>query len=211
MVSTRVYVEGGGESKASKAECRKGFSKFLERAGLEGRMPRISACGSRQQAFKDFRSAVGKVGGNDFMMLLVDSEEPVAADSDAWSHLNQRDQWRRPKGAEHNCVHLMVQCMEAWFLADRDALAEYFGSGFNPNALPGNAAVEEVSKADLESGLKGATRNCQPKGEYHKGRHSFDILGRIDANKVTQSSPYAHRFVEALHARASSQSRSAID
>ena len=104
----------------------------------------------------------------------------------------------------------MVQIMEAWFLADRQALAKYFGAGFNPSALPGNEAVEEVSKADLERGLKDATRNCQTKGEYHKGRHSFDILGRIDPSKVTRASPYANRFVEALHAKASGQSPSSV-
>ena len=27
----------------------------------------------------------------------------------------------------------MVQCMEAWFLADKDCLAAFFGLGFNRN------------------------------------------------------------------------------
>ena len=211
VVSTVLYVEGGGESKALRTECRKGFRKFLERAGLGGRMPRISACGSRQQAYKDYRGAVGHAKSDEFMVLLVDSEGPVAVDSDAWSHLNQRDNWERPPKAQDDCAHLMVQCMEAWFLADRDALAEYFGSGFKLNALPRRAEVEQVPKADLERGLRRATRDCRPKGAYDKGSHSFDILGRIDPNKVTQSSPYANQFVEALHTRASSQSPSAID
>lgn len=205
VVSTVLYVEGGGESKALRMECRKGFRKFLERAGLEGRMPRISACGSRQQAFKDFRNAVSKAGGNDLKLLLVDSEGPVATDSDAWSHLNQRDDWSRPDGANHDSAHLMVQCMEAWFLADRIALAHYFGSGFNQIALPQQAELENVPKADLERGLKSATRDCRPKGEYHKGRHSFAILGRIDPNRVTESSPYANQLVETLRRGTGSQ------
>ena len=161
-------------------------------------MPRISACGSRQQAYKDYRGAVGHAKSDEFMVLLVDSEGPVAADSDAWSHLSQRDNWDRPPKAQDESAHLMVQCMEAWFLADRDALAEYFGSGFNTNVLPQHAKVEDVPKADLERGLKSATRNCRPKGEYHKGRDSFAILGRIDPNKVIESSPYANQLVETL-------------
>ena len=202
-MSTVVYVEGGGESKTLRTECRKGFRQFFERAGLEGRMPKISACGSRQQAFKDFCSAFDRVGDHDFVMLLVDSEGPVAVDADSWSHLRQRDGWHRPDGASRDNAHLMVQCMEAWFLADRGALAEYFGSGFNSNALAQRAETESVPKADLERGMKSATRNCRPKGEYHKGRHSFAILGRIDPSKVTESSPHAHRLVEVLRRAAS--------
>jgi len=93
--------------------------------------------------------------------------------------------------------------MEAWFLADKDALAEYFKSGFNPNALPGQTNVEEISKTDLESGLRNATRRCSSKGQYHKGHHSFALLGQIDPTKVMDASPYAKRLVEVLHDRAS--------
>ena len=125
------------------------------------------------------------------------------ADSDAWSHLHERDGWQRPDGADEESAHLMVQCMEAWFLADKDALATFFGPGFSPTALPGQMNVEETSKTDLGRGLKNATRRCRPKGEYHKGRHSFALLGQIDPKKVMDSSPYAKRLVEVLHDRAS--------
>ena len=88
-------------------------------------------------------------------------------------------------------------------MADKDALDEFFGSGFNFKALPGQTNVEEIAKSDLERGLRNATRSCEPKGEYHKGRHSFVLLGQIDPNKVMDSSPYAKRFVEVLRDRAS--------
>ena len=32
-------------------------------------------------------------------------------------------------GATDEQAHLMVQCMEAWFLADRETLAAVFGRG----------------------------------------------------------------------------------
>jgi hypothetical protein len=41
----------------------------------------------------------------------------------------------------------MVQCMEAWFLADEGALAGFFGDGFNRGALPRRPDVENVSSA----------------------------------------------------------------
>ena len=136
-------------------------------------------------------------------MLLVDSEAPVAAGTEPWRHLKDRDGWDRPAGADDGHVHLMVQCMEAWFLADRATLAAYFGDGFSENSLPRRTDVEEISKQDLESGLNAATRNSRPKGAYRKGRDSFSILADLDPDKVANASPHAKRFLETLRACAS--------
>ena len=87
--------------------------------------------------------------------------------------------------------------MEAWFLADKDCLAAYFGQGFNRNALPDRPEIEDVAKGDVLEGLKRATRHCK-KGGYSKGRHSFDILERIDPAQVVTTSPHASRLVETL-------------
>ena len=88
--------------------------------------------------------------------------------------------------------------MEAWFLADKEALVEFFGKGFNRNALPGNQHVEDIPKKDVVEGLKNATRQCDKKGEYSKGAHSFQILERIDPNKVFQASPYAQLLIQSM-------------
>ncbi len=202
-MSSIVYVEGGGDTKALRTECRKGFGEFFDKAGLKGRMPRISACGSRQQAYDDFRHALDKPGNDRFAVLLVDSEGPVAKVSDAWSHLKTRDNWNRPDMATHDGAHLMVQCMEAWFLADQATLAEFFGVGFNRNALPARPDVENIQKADIGQGLNRATRRCASKGAYRKGRHSFAILAKLNPEKVVAASPHAKRLVDTLLAKAS--------
>jgi hypothetical protein len=112
-VTVKVYVEGGGDSKALQTKCRQGFSEFFRTAGLARRMPRIVACGARSSAYRDFRTAHSR-GGVDFPMLLVDSEGPMGH-SDPWEHVRQRpgDQWTRPEGASEDHLHLMVQTMEA--------------------------------------------------------------------------------------------------
>ena len=199
-MSTRLYVEGGGDTKPSRTACRQAFREFLLKAELAGRMPRIFASGSRQQAYGDFRHALGASRADDSVVLLVDSEVPVATDAGPWRHLKDRDGWDKPAGATDDHVHLMVQCMEAWFLADRPALAEYFGDGFSENSLPRRADVEEISKQDLERGLNAATRSSRPKGAYRKGRDSFAILADLDPDKVADASPHAKRFLEALRA-----------
>ena len=157
-------------------------------------MPRIVASGSRDQAYDQFKTA--HVQQNEVAMLLVDAEDPVTA-AGAWQHLQSRDNWSRPHNASNDQCHLMVQAMEAWFLADRQALKTFYGQGFGPNTLPGNPNIDQIPKQDLLNSLKRASRATQ-KGTYDKGRHSFEILASLDPAKVTAASPYAKRFVQTL-------------
>ena len=197
----KIFVEGGGETKLLRTKCRQGFSKFFSKTGLEGRMPSIVASGSRRNAFDDFRAALRSPGKYDFIVLLVDSEGPVT--TGPWQHLKKKpDNWAQPAGATDDQVHLMVQCMEAWFLADRDTLATYYGNGFNQKVLPAHQDIEKIPKDDISNGLKNATRSGVSKGEYSKGRHSFDILAQIDPDKVVAASPQAKRLVDTLKAKA---------
>ena len=196
-MKVKVYVEGGGDGKSLRTKCREGFSSFFAKANFAGRMPQIIACGGRKSAFDKFRTAWESRKAEEFIILLVDSEDPVADGSGAWLHLRNRDGWEKPDEARDENAHLMVQCMEAWFLADKDNLAAYFGHGFNRNALPGRQEIEDVAKDDVLGGLKNATRQCK-KGEYGKGRHSFDILEQTDPANVMAASPHARRLVETL-------------
>ena len=203
MVNVKVYVEGGGDGRELRARCRRGFSSFFGRTDLVGRMPKVVACGGRQRVYDKFRAALVASNERAFTVLLVDSEERVAEGSGPWLHLRKRDGWDKPDVATDDNAHLMVQCMEAWFLADRDCLGAFFGRGFNRNALPGNQNIEEVAKADVLDGLKNATRQCQPKGEYGKGHHSFEFLSRIEPANVLAASPHARRLVSTLRKKAS--------
>lgn len=201
-MNLKLYVEGGGDTRALKSRCRQGFSEFLGKAGLEGHMPRIVAGGSRRHAFDDFCTALEKARTDEFIVLLVDSEAAVPPRTEPWAHLKKRDRWEQPEAATDDNAQLMVQCMEAWFLADQDSLAAFFGKGFNRKALPDRTDVENIAKDDLFDKLKRATRHCIPKGEYGKGRHSFTILARINPGKVMAASPHAKRLVETLRRQA---------
>jgi hypothetical protein len=201
-VNVKVYVEGGGDhNKALDTECRRGFSKFFRNAGLKNRMPRVVACGGRTGAFDCFKTSHENAGSEDFAILLVDSEAPVAG-PDPWEHVRLRagDGWDRPAGASCDRLHLMVQAMEAWFYADKDALQKYYRQGFRPGALSPRLDIDNIPKADLFTGLKSATRACVTKGEYSKGGHSFAILALIDPARVRDASPeHAGRLFDVLH------------
>ena len=192
MVTTKLCVEGGG-NKTLNRECRRGFGKFVEKAGAAGKMPQIVACGSRENAYDSFKTVLATGCA---AILLVDAEEQVTAQG-PWQHLKTRDNWDRPSSATDDQCHLMVQAMESWFLADVDTLESFYGQGFRPQDLPKNPEIEKVSKQDVLIRLAQATHNTQ-KGSYKKGMHSFEILEKLDPAKVSTASNHADRFMKAL-------------
>ena len=193
-MTIKLHVEGGGDTREQKARLRRGLRRFLERAGLSGRMPRIVARGDRDRAFDKFRSAY--FSQDTVALLLVDAEGPVKAGS-PWQHLKARDDWDYPSGARDDQCHLMVQIMESWFLADCETLAQYYGSKFRSSVIPQWPEIEAVPKSDVYNILRQATRDTS-KGRYDKGRHSFEILRRLDPEKVVDASPYARRLIDSL-------------
>ena len=99
--------------------------------------------------------------------------------------------------AEENSVHLMVQTMEAWLVADGDALAHYYGQGFRGNALPATPDLESVSKREIEKALQTATR-APTKGRYAKIRHASQLLQRIKPERVRERCASCGRLLDFL-------------
>ena len=197
-MNVRIFVEGGGPHKKTQTECRKAFHRFFERfLGDSTPQPRVSACGSRYEAYSDFCRSL-QHDQDILAILLVDAEAPVAAGKNACAHLRERAGWTNYMPEDR--VHLIVQCMESWFLADRTTLQGFYGDGFKPNALPGNPAVEAIPKEDVMEGLARATKDTS-KGAYHKTRHGFAILESLDPEKVCERSPHARGFLGFLRAQ----------
>ena len=95
----------------------------------------------------------------------------------------------------------MVQCMEAWFLADRQAMAKFFESGFRDSALSRNPEIEAIPKDDLLDSLAAATRGCPRGKRYTKGKRSFELLCRLDAGKLKQQLPHFASLCDVLEAK----------
>jgi hypothetical protein len=201
-VKVIVYVEGGGrwQSKKTMDDCRRGFGQLFEKVVREGYQPKVIPCGGRGSTFHDFRRDV-RQGKEGFLILLVDSEGPVGANVTSWTYLRAQDHWNKPPNVRDDQAHLMVQCMESWFLTDRDALSEFYKQGFLVKSLPGRADVENIAKRDVEQKLGHATRPTQ-KGPYHKTGHGFDLLELIDPEKLRRASQRARRLFEVLEERA---------
>ena len=193
-MSIRIYVEGGFEG-STKSNCRKAFSTFLAKVIRPGSF-KVIASGSRTQAFQDFCTAL-RQRPEDFIILLVDSETAVT--KRPWQHLRERDddKWLHPVDATDEQAHLMVRVMEAWFLADQDTLATFYGQGFVRNSLPHQKNIEGLDKKRVLESLRHASKNTQ-KRSYHKTKHGFELLELIDPSLVREASRHADELFEVL-------------
>jgi hypothetical protein len=197
-VKVTIYVEGGGDSKYQHIQCRQGFRKLIEKSGLVGKMPGIFACGGRNAAFDDFKTAMNSKLPNDLPVLLVDSEDPITENTTPWNHLRTRDNWVRPQHVSDDQAQLMATCMETWIMADRVALRNVFGAELQESALLPEANLEQYDRRRVQDALERATHNCGKNKAYKKGKRSFQVLEAVNPNTLKQRLPYFKRFIETL-------------
>jgi hypothetical protein len=200
-----VYLEGGGDRTDTRARLRDAFAQFLQELrdlAKDHRVKfRIVACGNNKSTFDDFCREMSSQRAA-LNVLLVDADAPVT--TGPWLHLHRQNGWNKPRGVEDRQCHLMVQAMEAWLIADREALRDFYDDGeLNENPLPNHLNVEQIPKDRLAPALREATRRCQ-KGRYDKGAHAPKILGRARLSTVVEKAPHCGRLVEVLREAISS-------
>ena len=174
-MKAHIYLEGGG-GKDLNSRCREGFNKLLRKCGFEGRMPKLTASGGRDSVYNDFKTAQAGASGQDYIAMLVDSEDTVKDVHSPWAHLLQREGWHVPLGATDEQVLLMTTCMETWIAADRSALSAHYGKCLQVSALPAGNNLESQDRDTVQKRLSHATRNCI--GPYEKGGKVLRNTGR---------------------------------
>ena len=194
MSGVAIYIEGGGQSKETRAQLRIGMTQFLrslrDRRGPRQLRFKVVACGGRDDTWRGFSNA--SVETSNF--LLVDSETRVV--DPVPIHLARHDRWDVAATASHS-LHLMVQVMETWLVADPSALRDFYGSGFHEAALPRSNHPEDVDKATVLAALERATRGSR-KGTYHKIHHAGPLLSRLDAGVVRARCTHCDRLFIAV-------------
>ena len=189
-------MEGGG--RGNRRRLRVGMAAFLRPLAEAARgklLPLVVVpCGSRESTFRRFRDSVNNADSHERQILLVDSETPVTLPARA--HLRETAGWNLSFAPMHT-IHLMVQVMETWILADPRALAEYYGQNFNVGRLPKRADLEQEPKTSVEKALKDATKRTG-KGVYHKTKHASELLKLLNQRLVKERCRYCKRLFEAL-------------
>lgn len=197
MNGIAIYMEGGGKGHSTKAALRQGMDAFLQPLKDAARKKelhwKLVCCGPRNEAFQRFQSAVNN-RDDAVNVLLVDAEGPV--NQAPRRHLRDRDGWNLSFTGE-NTVHLMVQTMETWIVADPEALSEYYRQDFRANKLPNATNLETVPKADIESSLRTATEKTR-KGCYQKIKHASDLLKQIDVERVKNRCRHCRRLFDKI-------------
>ena len=132
-------------------------------------------------------------------ILLVDSEEPISITTSPWAHLKKRpgDAWENPSGVDDSHCHLMVVCMEAWFLADHAGLKKHFGGNFDVRKLPPENLAESRTKDAICTALSQATRNT-PAAEYRKIRDGVKLLSTVHPETVRKHCQWCDRLFTTL-------------
>ncbi|WP_099070368.1 DUF4276 family protein [Nostoc linckia] len=225
-----IYIEGAGDEddiellprqrlgfrsriisgKETTTGLRPGFRKFFQSLydiADENINIFLVMCGSRSDAYENFKIAL-ESQPEAFNVLLIDAESSVDSTVTPWEHLRNRTKdhpWILDSvNFEDDWCHLMVQTMEAWFIADIDALKKFYGEKFKEDKIQRGIKqlqnVEKVSKDTLKVWLVAATRHTE-KGKYHKTRHAPKLLELLDADKVCQASPYCDRLFTTLTAK----------
>lgn len=192
MAEIRIYFEGH-------ESLRQGFCAFFKEIYdlARARRWRVELIATHGTPAEDFAIA-NRTHRDAWNILLLDSESPDSGELTA--SLIAREGW---DASHKDSIFWMVQMMEAWFHADKDALERFYGGkGFHLGALSGNPLVEQISKKDLQDGLKAATKNTK-KGAYHKTKHAPGLLEEIDPNRVRRAAPHCNRFFNIVLAKLS--------
>jgi Domain of unknown function (DUF4276) len=198
-----LYIEGGGDRIQQQSELRAAFKILLEKAGFRGRLPRIVACGGRDQAYQQFKKAFGNRSQADLAILLIDSEDPLnfkdaTINAPIWQHLLDRDKWEKPAAAHDNQVALMVTSMETWIMADQMAIRSFFGAKVKEKYLLPAQNLEARTRKDVFGALEKATEDCGKDRQYRKGSKSFQLLATVNPQTLRQHLPHFQRFIDVL-------------
>ena len=196
-----VFVEG---TAGDPGALRKAFRQFLERLGIPGSAIQIVAAGDGPAAHRAYVRSVSKYANDRIAFLLIDSEQHKEKGLPNWEFLSQARKLNKPEAAGVDSLGLMVQCMETWFLADREKVIKYFGLPEDGGPLPKHTEPELVSKSEVLSSFDRAARQIRRR-RYQKGQDALALLGLVDPNVIAKRCPHAERFFSALRRTSSDE------
>ncbi len=201
-MNIKLYVEGGGKGshKVATIKLQQGFNTFFRELKELAREKKINLTvlpsGNTQNTYEDFLLSHENSPQN-FNLLLVDSDDALAENETPRTFLQKKyKKWKLQNVKDEQC-HLMVRIMESWFIADVDALKNFYGQKFSSNSIPKSRNVETIEKPRVLNLIKTAIFKTN-KNEYHKIEHGAKILEKINPQKVREVAPHCRRLFETI-------------
>ena len=185
-------------------DLRAGFGKLFENHIERARQNRIRfdmiAGGSNAETVRGFLRYC-RLNPSDLNVLLIDSEGPAPSAAEAIRALRSRSYWDANVAPEEDeRVNFMVQAMEAWFIADPQALERHFGNGFGVGSLPNQQNAESISPNGLTDSINQALRAVggRRRRKYDKVRDGARLLALINEATVRRNCPSFARLTDFL-------------
>lgn len=176
-----IYLEGGGHGGEGRRRLGRAMEVFLRK--VTQRKLRVFPLGGRSEVIRQFRKHAST---EEVRLLLVDSEQPVQAATPAgYARHLASEGGLLPEPHDH--LHLMIQCMESWLIADRDAWERLYGPDA-ARALPGTCETDDLEKRDVLSAVQRALELGSRHGRYRKLEDGPKVLERLDPNAVARRS-----------------------
>ena len=181
---------------------RPGFHKLFSSYVSHARERRIGfnlvAGGSQIETVKDFLRYC-RSNPHQLNVLLIDSENPVTNTTQAINSLRSHSSWYANAACSDEQINFMVQAMEAWFIADPQALTELFGQNFRINALPNPQNAESTTPGELVAAIRRELRRSSSRRrDYDKVADGAKLLQLIDPARVSQHCPHFKRLTDFL-------------
>ncbi len=185
-----VFVEG---TAGDRGALRRTFQEFFTRAGIPDGTIEIRPTGDGPRTHKAFERYCNGSNSAQSAFLLIDSEREKAQNTANWRFAQENSNLQKPTSASEESLGLMVQCMETWFLADRDSAIAYFRLPGDGRPLPRHANPESVPKLEVLSAFDSASRRVRNR-RYQKGDDALALLAMAQPTKIAAKCPHARIF-----------------
>ena len=191
-----IHFEGAKDLREGFVEL---FGNHIERARQKRIRFDMIAGGSNAETVKDFLRSCRR-NPSDLNVLLIDSEGPASSAAEAIRALRSRSYWDANAATEDGQINFMVQAMEAWFIADPQALASHFGNGFAAGRLLNPQNAESISPNGLTDSINQALRGIggRRRKKYDKVSDGARLLAKIDEATVRRNCPAFGRLMDFL-------------
>lgn len=135
---------------------------------------------------KRFSKSIENANANQLYILLIDTDVFKNAINTDEYIINVKAKLPNAVKVKDSQLNFMVQCMEAWFLADTVALKTHFKKKFN--------IKQDVEK--IENPVKWLRDKTK---SYTKGGHAPRLLSLINPQKVCDRAPHGKRLFDTLN------------